>query len=586
MPAINPANVPSIAPGSIFTSLTTDNNYTVRWYTVEDPLHASVLNRPLADLEFQLYVVAKALDNLFLNVGHASTFPFLLSPQLNSGTQVTDIPLGFIWDLNISLPSRWSGLRLRKIQRISGVNTTTSGTSGDTYTFTGKLRLIFSGVEDDGITETALCYVDYDIEGSNTFQVSALVPLEDTTIDSPALTAAEINTVSGIIIFKALDLTSSTVQAFLLALDAPVNLTTGSDGNYLAPSVYEIADMVPGSTSGDFDNSTVTHGSGLLTSSAWNGVPPLQSDIQSFVNGINYPFQADANRKSNDNITLPQGLFWEFDIAAPAADQPTGDASGEFYPVWVSRIERIGTSDTIRLFFSTYNTTLDAPTTIAIEFAYADLSKTMVAGQVVPISSLDNLKAVTGTTAALNQQGFGLGHMVLSSIWGVVGGSIDNMYTAFDNIVSTPPQTIFSQAATRISSFGISRSSKFTPTLGQAEALVGSSERFTTPVEPSDTNRYVTESDQGAGNQVDLEAQPGITPSTALGRYGNSGSLCHRMVTLTVDQTKVPDGDATYYSNYILPRLTILLGRAPRFGDFWYDGTVLNFYNGSTWQGL
>ena len=463
---------------------------------------------------------------------------------------------------------------------------TTQGTSGDTYSFTGKLRLIFSGVEDNGITETALCYVDYDIEGQSTFQISSLVPLEDTTIDSPALTAAEVNTVSGIAIFKALDLTSSTVQAFLLALEPPVNLTTGSDGNYLAPSVYEIADMVPGSTSGDFDDDTVTHGSGLLTSSAWNGIPPLQSDIQSFVNGINFPFQADANRKSSDNITLPQGLFWEFNITAPASDQPTGDVSGEYYPVWISRIERIGTSETIRLFFSTYNTTLSTPTTVAIEFAYLDLTKTMEAGQIVAINSLDNLKAITGSTADLNQQGFGLGHVVLSSIWGVSGGSIDDMYTAFDGLVSTPPDTVFSQSSTRISSFSISRLPKYIPTLGQAEALVGSTARFTTPVEPSNTNRFVTEGDQGVGNQIDLESQPGITPTTAIGRYGNSGSLCPRMVTLTIDQSKVPDGDATYYQTYILPRLTLLYGRAPKFGDFWYDGTVLNFYNGNTWQGL
>lgn len=583
---INPSLIPSVAPGNIFSVITTNQAVTVRWFVINDPVHADVLNRPLSDMEYQIFIIAKALDNLYLNVGHASTFPFLITAQLNAGTQTVNVPYGFIWDLNISLPARWSNLRLRKIQRISGINTTISGTDGDTYTFTGKLRLIFSGAEDDSVTETALAYADYDIDSNLTYQIVDLIPLDDTTIDSPVLDAAEINTVSGVITFKTLDQSQADVQSFLLTCSQPVDTTAGSDGLYLNPSVYEIADMVPGGTSGDFSTDVITHGTGLLTCSAWNGVPPLQSDIQSYIEGTNYPFDANANRKSVDNITIPQGIFREFSIVAPASDEPTGDVSGEYYPVWISKAEKTGTTDSIRLYFSTHNTTLDDPTNDAIEFAYIDLTKDMVAGQIVVISSLDNLKAVSGTSSELNLQGFGLGHVQLSSIWGVSGGSIDDLFDAINSIVSSPAETLFNVGSTRISSFGISRVPKYTPTRGQAEALVGSAERLTAPIEPSDTNRYVTEQDQGRGNQIDLEAQGGITPSTAIQRYGNSGALCHKIVTMTIDQSKVPDNDSTFYTTHVLPRLTILLGRAPIFGDMYYNGTELSFFNGSSWQTL
>jgi len=39
------------------------------------------------------------------------------------------------------------------------------------------------------------------------------------------------------------------------------------------------------------------------------------------------------------------------------------------------------------------------------------------------------------------------------------------------------------------------------------------------------------------------------------------------------------------YDTDVLPRLRILLGRNPIFGDIWYDGTRFKTYNGDSWIG-
>ncbi|GAG34935.1 unnamed protein product, partial [marine sediment metagenome] len=61
----------------------------------------------------------------------------------------------------------------------------------------------------------------------------------------------------------------------------------------------------------------------------------------------------------------------------------------------------------------------------------------------------------------------------------------------------------------------------------------------------------------------------------------NTGGLAHRTVRLVVNG----NGTSHTYDTDILPRLRALLGRDPEFGDFWYDGTRLKFFNGDTWQG-
>ena len=90
------------------------------------------------------------------------------------------------------------------------------------------------------------------------------------------------------------------------------------------------------------------------------------------------------------------------------------------------------------------------------------------------------------------------------------------------------------------------------------------------------------------GNRLDLEESTDITPHDALSRYGYSGALAHKVVQLCIDNTKMPTGQETgageFYEEHVLPRLRLLLGRNPQFGDFWHDGTNLFFHNGDTWQ--
>ena len=112
----------------------------------------------------------------------------------------------------------------------------------------------------------------------------------------------------------------------------------------------------------------------------------------------------------------------------------------------------------------------------------------------------------------------------------------------------------------------------------------GSTSRRTTPISPSYDNRFVCEQDQGLGNQVDLEAVPGVVPNAAIDRYGFSGSLTHKIIKLVVDADQLGN-DSTFYDTQLLPRLRALLGRDPQFGDFWYNGTRLMFNNGDSWQG-
>ena len=144
--------------------------------------------------------------------------------------------------------------------------------------------------------------------------------------------------------------------------------------------------------------------------------------------------------------------------------------------------------------------------------------------------------------------------------------------------------TEFSISATRLSSFGVNRVPKYVPTKGESDALKGSTSRLASPIYPDYDNMYVTEKDQGLGDQVDLEAVSGITPNTSIDRYGFTGALTHKVIKLVVSADTLGD-DPNTYNNDILPRLRALLGRDPQFGDFWHNGTRLMFYNGDSWQG-
>ncbi len=584
MPTITPSMVPTKAPGTLFSALTGDDTtLQIRWLRPIDPAFYETLNRPMSDIVVRQLVIAKAVDALQIRLGHQALFPYLTQPKVGSGTDEADVPLGWIWDFHASLPKKWEKLRLAKIKRLSGTN-------GETEGYSGWLRLIFTAAVENSTTEVALFQADYLIDSSLSYQTARLVVVESPE-ESVVISSGEQETIAGFIIFRTMDLDADETQTFLDLVAPPEDQTdSDSDGFYDSPGIYEIVDSPPGgaNVTDDFNLLSLAHGTGLLTDSAWNAIPQLDSDIQSWLTSFNYPFDATANRTSTVGIVIPSGLFREFDITAPAGDQPTGDNSGTFFPVWISRIERVGTgANQLRLYFATYNVTDEAaggtPSATALEFASLDLSRTFSEGEIVEITPIDDLLLQTGTGEEF-QQHFGRGHVVLSSLWNNTSSEVADFFDSFESIVDSPADTEFSAAATRISSFGISRVPKYVPTVGQSRALAGSTSRRTTPIPPSFDNRFVTEKDQGTGNQIDLESKPGITPNSAIDRYGYSGSLAHQMVKLVVDSDQV-GSDPNFYDDEVLPRLRLLFGRDPAFGDFWYNGTRLMFNNGDTWQG-
>lgn len=591
-PVINPSLVPTVPAGSIFTRFNTDQTLQIRWLTSVDPAYYGALNRPHVDIVLRQLILAKAIDQLNASLGRQAIFPWIIQPRLDTGSSTVDIPLTLIRDINITVPGKWTSLRLAKMKRISGHNTESQDSAGDTiYTFDGIIRFIFTATIGSGTTETALLYADYVIDSDLTYQLVDMIVVTSAE-ESVVISPTEANTIGGKLMFMTMDTSLLINQNFLLAVAPPAGETdANSAGVYPIPSEYEVMDSVPDDPAGDFSNSIVSHGTGMLTDSAWNAMPDLDSDIQTWIDAANYPFDALANRTSTGSVVIPLGLFREFDIVAPAGDQPTGDVSGTYYPVWITRIERVtDTATQIRVFFATYNVTDDDPSLTPIEFATLDLVSTGEPGDIVAITPLTNLQNQSGADAALWGQHFGRGHVILSDVWTSTSTVIADFFAQFELLQDDPADIEFTQTSTRISSFGISRVPKYIPTIGQAQALRGSSARLVdSPTNPSDDNRYVTEADQGLGDRIDLEAQSGITPNSAIERFGYTGSLCHRVVKLIVNSTLTPTGTTvtvgTFYDTVVLPRLRILYGRDPIFGDQWHNGTRLFFFNGDTWQG-
>lgn len=580
MPTINPAQVPTIAPGALFSRLTTDVSLSIRFLTALDPAYFEALNRPHADIALRQLIIAKTLDQLNIRLGHQALFPFIDQPLVvGAGSGPVDVPLELIWDMHVSLPKKWEKVRLAQIKRLSGSNDADSGGTEGTE-FTGKLRLMFTAQEQNSTSEVSILMADVVIDGTTLYQIVRVsVP---TLVDAVTpIPVGEAQTVDGFLIFRTLDPTDPANITFLNAVAPPLAGPVDSSGNYITPTVYEIADS---DSPSDFSLTSVSHGTGMLIPSAWNAIPALDSDLQVFLETLNYPFGLDASRQSASpiNVTIPSALFREFNIVAPAGDEPTGDISGTFYPVWVNRIVRDDPSATsLTWYFATYNVT-DVPSTAPVEFAKMTLTNTMTEGQVVPITELGNLFLEVGSDQANFLQGFGRGHVVLSSLWGGSTSAVQDFFTAFVAVIDVPAAVVFSKVNTRISSFGLSRVPKTIPTTGQSQALRGSKDA---EVAPSETNRYVVEADQGLGDQVDFATSVLLPPdkrnNADIERFGYTGALAHKLVRLVV----AADGVSHDYTVDILPRLRILLGRDPLFGDFWWDGTRLKFFNGDTWQG-
>lgn len=572
--------VPSIPAGNLFTRLTTDQNLNIRWLVAADPVYFEVLNRPISDITLRELILAKAVDQLAGSLGHQALFPFLVQPKVGSGTDQAALPADWIWDISIATPAKWRNLRLARIGRISGANDATMG-------YTGQLRLQFSASVAGSAQETILLLGDYTIDSALTYQVMALrSPNTGEVVGS--IDSDEAQTVAGYITFRTLDITQIVTMQFFDLLAPPTPPTdSNNDGFYDTPAVYDLVDSAAGGTSAtnDFSFVALAHGTGLMTDSVKAPLPALNADMQTWLNSFNYPFDSAANLTSTVGITLPAGLFREFNITAPAGDEPTGASSGLYFPVWLSRILLVS-SNHITLFFSTHNVTETetggSPSLAAIEFATLDLLQSYRPGEILAIVPIDNLELEEGTDAPLWQQHFGRGHVVLSNLWNDTG-IISDFFSSFQAILTTPQDTDFPQSSGRLSSFGISRIPKYTPTIGQARALLGSTSRRTLPIDPGQNNRYITEADTGLGDQVDLEAQPGITPNAAIERYGFTGSSLQRTFYLEIDASQTGT-DRNFYNSQVLPRIRVLLGRDPVFGDCMYNGVTFRRYNGDTWQ--
>lgn len=582
---INPNIVPLVQPGALFNSLISDT-LRVRYFVAQDPVFYAVLNRPIADIEVRQLIIAKTLDQINMSLGYQAYFPFLMQPTFVDGL---DLPMAWIWDMNVSLPAKWKNVRLAKVMRISGTNSTgtdvTGGTEPITTSYTGKLRFVFTGNLETSIIETALFTADYQIDSALSYQ-RVEVNIATSYDDSNHIDAGESSTISGHIIFRTMDVDTQEVRDLFDYLAPPTGPTDAS-GIYITPASY----IIEGVISGIYSTNAVPHGTGLLVNSAYNNIPDLGSSVSSWIGSFNYPFRSTADRTSSTltshgAVIIPSVLFSEFNITAPAGDEPTGDSSGAYYPVWISKIYR-GTMTVddpavskITMVFSTYNVT-DVPSTTPIEFAYLTLNRDGLAGDIVPIVPINNLFGMPTGSGNIFGQHFGRGHAMLSNIWGGSSDDVNDFFTIFSFLVGDNFVEYFKDS-TILSSYSVSRVPKYSPTSGQAAAMYGTaSDRTDLPSYPSATNKFVVENDQGIGDRIDLESQSGITANSDIERYGYTGSLAHRVVKLVVNASGA-DHD---YEQDILPRLRCLLGRDPGFGDFWFDGTRLKFYEGKSWVG-
>jgi hypothetical protein len=563
----------------MFSRFTTDDTLNIRWLTAEDPVLFEVYNRPSADIALRQLIIAKAIDNLELRLGHLTIFPFLIPPLLNYGSGEIDLPLSWIWDMHISIPSKWEYLRLAKIKRIKGENISHTGTVVGDYT--GILRLIFTAQAAGATSETSLFYLDFQIDSVYTYQF-AKANVVTSSEETNAIDPGEAETIGGYAIFRTLDPTDVGIAGFYNAVPPPAVPILNPDGTFANPTIYSMVDTNVGD-SPSFASFALTHGTGVLVVSAYNSIPAMDSNFNSWLTSNNYPFRIGSTRTSLHGIEIPTALFREFNIVVPSPDEPADDLSLMNSPVWVSSIERIDTlANELRVVFSTH-TIIDA-SPVVVEFASMTLERTFIGGRVVPITPLSNLLKNSSSEADNFLQGFGTGYAVLSSLWGATTNEVESFFDSFLAILDVPPVTSFTKESTIISSYATSRVPKWVPTQGMFGALFGTTARRTTPIYPSDDNRYVTEQDQGLGDPVDFRTYPtfpdALRENTDIEPIGYVGGLVHKCVSLIVSS----NGTAHTYDTDILPRLKVLLGRDPIFGDEWYDGTYWKKYNGDAWM--
>lgn len=563
---INPNTIPNVVPGQLLSTLTTDDDLSVRYHYIGEPIHYGILNRPLTDLEYRNLILARSIDQLQAAYGSTVNYPFLNTPYITNGVSNIKIPTGLLWDVALSIPESWSNVRLFGVQRISGEN-------AGTGEYTGTIRLLLSAAPVGTDTEHIIRSYDLDLETILSYTITSG---EEVTASNAGtvLPALDRSKFFGYVVLTSPDYTSQEWIDFLEFVMPPNDTTTNSSGEYVNPALYEVVDSEAGSTNGtnDFDDDVISHGTGILAQSTISYIPGRTILSEAVFAAVNYPFGLNASRTNVDNVEIPLGIFSELSIIAPDNDGGSTD-----YPVWVSRIRKLATNS-IEMIFSTYP--IVGTNQPPVEFSKITLDSTMTTDTMVKMVPTNNLY---GTTDENFNQNFGLGHVILGDMW----SSGDNRKTSFFNktnaLTGTDPITNFTMPQTRLSAFAVSRTPSYTPTLGQAGAMRGSSARKQAPQHPSINNRYVTENDYGIRSQIDLNAVPNIPTHVAIERYGYIGGSAPRTFSLCIDRSLVSDDFEDYYTVHILPRMRAILGSDPEFGDVWYDGTRFWRFNGQTW---
>lgn len=578
MPSINPNLIPTVNPGSLFHLLTTNNSFAVRWLTGKDPHYFDVYNRPMADITMRQLVIAKSLDQVGLRLSHQSLFPFLVNPTVDVGTSKLSLPLSWIWDSHVSLKDSYRELRLARIIRLDGSNNPT-GSGGTGGSLTGTFRLVFTGIPVSGSSEVGLFYVDYKIDSTLSYQIVYITPCTAAEFNPP-LPTTESKTISGYIIFRTLDV--SIESDFIEALAPSIG---SSGGTAVTPVIYEISDTSVGGSGveGDYTFPAIVHGTGILVASAYNLIPSVSVDYMSVLNAIGYPWRVGTSLSSVDGtstgtVSIPTGMFSQFMLAAPVGNRST--ALEDNFPVFCTRIRRLDSlANKIEFIFSTYSTVLGDTSKELIEFGAMTLVRGSLPGTIVEITPYKNLRNNTDPDWETFSQNFGSGYVILSDSWST-DSSIDEFFDTFLQIINDPADRLFNA---QLGEFALHRTPQQIPSVGEAAALLGSTSRRANPIHPSDKNRYVTESDQGLGDQVDFIAA-GFASNADIDNIGYVGSLLHRSITLRVNSANDANFD---YDSDILPRLRKLLNRDPIHGDEWFDGVVWKRFDGisGTWIG-
>jgi len=556
MSIINPSYVPLISPGNIFEALNDEtNNYAVRWIQPTDPVYYTVANRPISDTVLRQLIISKAIDNISLRLSHQSNFPFIITPIVVNGTNSSGLPLSWIWDMHVSIYYRWENLRLAKIKRTSGTNGTGS--------YTGNLRLYFTAEDSTSGIETYLFYIDYDIDSDLTYQIC---PINMVTDETPHIDTTSFAAMSGYVLMKTVDFSDSTFISLLTDVlyppIAPLTETTG-----------ELEDSAAGGSSNpsDFDSSSMSHGTGILTLSAFNIIPAVDTIIDNWLIATNFPFRVNLGRQSigSSPLIIPQGLFYELSITAPAPDLYPS-STDDVFPVWISKIERNDpAASEITIYFSTYDIEHSASGYKTIQFASLTLARTDRQNDIKHITAIAPL--YYGKTSSDWYQGFGEGHVMLSAKWGSSSLSTE-VKAMFDACAAnTQDYFEFNMTQTMLSPYAVHRVPKNIPTNGQFAALKGT---LGDSNPPNSSNEFVVKNDSGLGEAVDLAATYGSKVGIADIGYKATHAVAFVKLEVTAES------DSYDFDTDIKPRLEALFGRTLKFGDFWFNGVILSMYDG------